>query len=94
VCAALREGAVETLLIGDLGDATVLRGDNHETIAPNANVLSELGTAPASTVRADEALPLAAVAIDADLVLIGDRVAPRDGVGAVLRYAPRTAASD
>jgi peptide chain release factor subunit 1 len=93
VCAALREGAVETLLIGDLGDATVLRGDNHETIAPNANVLSELGAAPASTVRADEALPLAAVAIDSDLVLIGDRVDPRDGVGAVLRYAPRTAAS-
>jgi peptide chain release factor subunit 1 len=92
VCAALREGAVETLIIGDLGEATVLRGDGPSTVAPNANVLSELGEAPASPVRADEALPLAAVAIDADIMLIEDRVSPRDGVGAVLRYAPRTSA--
>jgi len=93
VCAALREGAVETLVIGDLGDATVLVGDARNVVAPNADVMSELGSKSASTVRADEALPLAAIAIDAELVAVGDSAAPRDGIGAVLRYAPRTAAA-
>lgn len=93
VCAALREGAVETLLIGDLGDATVLIGDSRPVVAPNAEVMSELGSKSATTVRADEALPLAAIAIDADLVAVGEVVAPRDGIGAVLRYAPRTSAA-
>jgi len=93
VCAALREGAVETLVIGDLGDSTVLVGDARNVVAPNADVMSELGSKSASTVRADEALPLAAIAIDAELVAVGDSAAPRDGIGAVLRYAPRTAAA-
>jgi peptide chain release factor subunit 1 len=93
VCGALRDGAVETLLIGDLGDATVLEGDPHQVLAPNADVLSEMGSAPGATLRADEALPLAAVAIDADLIVVGDRATLRDGVGAILRYAPRTSAS-
>ncbi|MGY4654046.1 Rv2629 family ribosome hibernation factor [Mycobacterium sp. URHB0021] len=94
VCAALREGAVETLIIGDLGDSTVVLGDSRTHIGPNANVLSELGSTSAHIVRADEALPLAAVAIDAALVRADDATQPRDGIAAVLRYAPRTAASD
>lgn len=57
VCAALREGAVDTLLIGDLGDATVLLGDSPMTVAPTPEVLSELGAHQSTTVRADEALP-------------------------------------
>jgi hypothetical protein len=52
VTAALRAGAVETLIIGDIGDATVVAGDDLGTVAPNENVLSELGTAPADGVGA------------------------------------------
>jgi hypothetical protein len=87
VCAALRAGAVETLIIGDIGDATVLAGDDVLTVAPNANVLSELGAAPEQTLRADEALPFVAVKTGAALVRTDERIAPDDGVAAVLRYA-------
>ena len=87
VCAALRAGAVETLIIGDVGDATVVAGADLSTIAPNANVLSELGTAPDQTLRADEALPLAAIRTGATLVRTDERITPDDGVAAVLRYA-------
>ena len=79
MCAALRDGAVETLIIGDIGDATVVLGDEVTTIAPNEDVLSELGH--------DPALPMAAIAIDANLVRTDERIAPADGVAAVLRYA-------
>lgn len=54
---------------------------------------SELGAAQTSTVRADEALPFAAVGIDADLICVDERLTPRDGVAAILRYAPRTSAA-
>ncbi|MDF2822871.1 MAG: hypothetical protein K0R68_279 [Mycobacterium sp.] len=57
-------------------------------VAPNPNVLSEHGAAPTRTLRADEALPLAAVAVGADLVRTDERIAPKDGVAAVLRFAP------
>lgn len=93
VCAALREGAVETLIIGELGDATVMTGDSAMMVAPTAEVLSELGSAQSATVRADEALPFAAVSIDADLIAVDERLSPRDGVAALLRYVPRTPAS-
>ncbi|ETW25141.1 hypothetical protein MGAST_04400 [Mycobacterium gastri 'Wayne'] len=46
------------------------------------------GAAPAKTLRADEALPLLAVSVGASLVRTDERVAPTDGVAAVLRYAP------
>ncbi|WP_396933313.1 hypothetical protein [Mycolicibacterium sp.] len=91
VCAALRAGAVETLIVGDVGAATVLAGDNLSTLAPNAEVLSELGAAPTHTFRADEALPMVAISIDADVVG-DDGISPADGVAAVLRYPPRKAA--
>lgn len=87
VCAALRAGAVETLIIGDIGDATVVAGDDLMTIAPNENVLSELGTAASRTLRADEVLPLAAVRTGAALVRTDERITPDDGIAAVLRYA-------
>lgn len=86
VCAALRAGAVETLIIGDLGHAVVLAGDDLSTVAPNPEVLSELGTAPTQTLRADEALPMAAIATDATLVRADERISPADGIAAVLRY--------
>ncbi|KUH93322.1 hypothetical protein [Mycobacterium sp. IS-3022] len=87
VTAALRAGAVETLIIGDVGDATVVAGDDLATVAPNAIVLSELGTAPTQTLRADEALPMAAIATGAALIRTDERIAPADGVAAILRYA-------
>lgn len=87
VTAALRAGAVETLIIGDVGDATVVAGDDLTTIAPNADVLSELGTAPGQTLRADEALPMAAITTGAALIRTDERIDPADGVAAILRYA-------
>lgn len=89
VTAALRAGAVETLIIGDIGDATVVAGEDLSTIAPNPNVLSELGAAPAQTLRADEALPMVAISTGAELIRTDERVDPADGVAAILRYALR-----
>jgi len=86
VTAALRAGAVDTLIIGELGDATVVADDDITVIAPNANVLSELGTAPTQTLRADEALPMVAIATDASLVRTDERISPGDGIAAILRY--------
>jgi peptide chain release factor subunit 1 len=88
VCSALRQGAVETLIVGDVGDATVVADEGLTTLAPNANVLSEQGAAPAKTLRADEALPLFAISVGAALVRTDERIAPADGIAAVLRYAP------
>ncbi|RUP07277.1 MAG: hypothetical protein EKK34_01375 [Mycobacterium sp.] len=88
VCSALRQGAVETLIVGEIGDATVVADEGLTTVAPNADVLSEQGAAPTKTLRADEALPMFAVAVGAALVRTDERIAPDDGVAAVLRYAP------
>jgi peptide chain release factor subunit 1 len=88
VCSGLRQGAVETLIIGDIGEETVVTDEDLTTIAPNADVLSEQGAAVARTLRADEALPLFAVAVGASLVRTDEHIAPADGIGAVLRYAP------
>jgi peptide chain release factor subunit 1 len=93
VCAALREGAVETLILGELGDTTVVVGDSPLVVAPTPEVLSELGSSRGRVARADEVLPLAAVMVDAELIGMDARLDVRDGVAAVLRYAPRTAAS-
>lgn len=67
VLAALRDGSVDTLIIGDLGDQTVV-GEN-------------------GVQRADEALPLLAVATGAALVRTDERLTPADGIAAILRYA-------
>ena len=88
VTSALRQGAVETLIIGELGDATVVADEQLTTIAPTPEILSEQGAAPAKTLRADEALPYFAVSVGAALVRTDERIAPADGICAVLRYAP------
>jgi peptide chain release factor subunit 1 len=88
VCSALRQGAVDTLILGDMGDATVVADENLTTVAPNAVVLSEQGAAAAKTLRADEALPLFAISVGASLVRTDERIAPADGVAVVLRYTP------
>lgn len=86
VCTALRSGNVDTLIVGELGDATLVTGEELTTVAPDADALSELGEAPVRVVRADEALPFAAISTGASLVRIRDRIAPVDGIGALLRY--------
>ena len=88
VCSGLRQGAVDTLIIGELGEETVVADEELTTLAPNADVLSEQGAAAARTLRADEALPMFAVSVGASLVRTDERITPADGIGAVLRYAP------
>jgi hypothetical protein len=94
VCAALREGDVDTLIVAELGDATVVTGENRTTVAPDADVLSELGEAAYRVVRADEALPFAAIATGASLVRVDGDVAPADGIAALLRYVPTDIVTD
>lgn len=86
VCAGLRDGAVDTLMVGDLKDRTVVTDASLSHIAPNADVLSGLGVAPTRVLRADEALPMAAVAVGASIVCAGAGIHFVDGVGALLRY--------
>lgn len=85
VCAALRQGVVDTMLIGEIDDATVVADAGMTIVAPSADVLSEQGVAAAKTLRADEALPLLAISVGAALVRTDERLAPADGIGAVLR---------
>jgi peptide chain release factor subunit 1 len=85
VCSALRQGAVETLIVGKIGDATVVTDRGLTALAPNAEVLFKQGAAPAKTLRADEALPLFAISAGAAVVCTDERIAPADGVAAVLR---------
>lgn len=92
VTAALRDGAVDTLIIGEIGEATVVADTELTMIAPDADSLSDLGGAPERTLRADEALPLLAVATGAALVRTDERLSPADGVAAVLRYAENSSA--
>ncbi|MEI6253308.1 MAG: hypothetical protein WCP30_10920 [Mycobacteriaceae bacterium] len=88
VTAALRDGAVETLIIGDLGQATVVADHDQLLLCgPDAATVSGLGGSPDRVLPADEALPLLAVATGAALVRTDERLNPADGVGAVLRYA-------
>lgn len=86
VCAALRDGDIDTLIVGELGDATVVTGKALTTVAPDADVLSEFGEPVERVARADEALPFTAIATGASLVPAGNRIAPKDGIGALLRY--------
>lgn len=87
VCAALRGGDVDTLIVGDLSDATVVTGKARTTVAADPDALSELGEPVERVARADEALPFAAIAVGASLVRADNRIAPADGIGALLRYA-------
>lgn len=88
VCAALREGAVETLIVADPTNDTVLAGDDPSIIARDADTLSGFGVAPTRTLRADEAIPFAAIAGGAQLVCGETNVPMSDGFGALLRYTP------
>jgi hypothetical protein len=84
VTAALVEGNVETLLISDPGDATVCTGEIPTQVAVTASELRTLGAAESHERRADEAIPVAAIAVDADLVYVDSALT--EGFGAILRH--------
>ncbi|CDO11006.1 hypothetical protein C1S82_11970 [Mycolicibacterium cosmeticum] len=86
VCAALSDGAVETLIVGPLGSATVVTGRDLTIVAADADSLSEFGEAPEGVAPADEALPFLAVSSDASVVQVQDGPSLTDGVAALLRY--------
>ncbi|MCX2715602.1 hypothetical protein [Mycolicibacterium sp. J2] len=86
VCAALSDGAVETLIVGTLGTATVVTGRNRTMVATDADSLSEFGEAPEGVAPADEALPFLAVSSGASVVQVQDGPSLTDGVAALLRY--------
>ncbi|MCK0090188.1 hypothetical protein MWU77_05265 [Rhodococcus sp. F64268] len=87
VCAALRAGSVDTLIVGDLGSRTVLVGDEPTSVATDPDKLSEFGSSQAVPQRADEALPVAAIANASVLIRTDERIVPTDGCAALLRFA-------
>lgn len=87
VCTALRQGVVDTLIVGELGDAVVVADENLTTVAPTAGALVQQGGTPAKTLRADEALPHFAISAGASMVRTDERISPADGIAAVLKYA-------
>ena len=88
VTAALRDGAVDTLIIGEVGAATVVADHDQLLLAgPNAETVSALGGSPDRVLPADEVLPLLAVATGAAMVCAEAGLTLTDGLGAVLRYA-------
>lgn len=87
VCAALRDGNVDTLLIGEMDYTTVVVGEALTTVAPGPDALSELGEPVTRLARADEALPFTALCVGASLARVNSGVELDDGVGAMLRYA-------
>jgi hypothetical protein len=77
VWSALCTGSVDTLLVGDVADRTVIAGAGCG--------LSPFKNTPTAMVRADEALPVAALATGASITLTGGQITLTDGVGALLR---------
>ncbi|OAN39883.1 hypothetical protein [Mycolicibacterium iranicum] len=91
VCSALRDGAVDVLLVGDLGNATVVSGEALTAVAADADSLSEVAEAPRRIALADEALPYVAVATGSTVVRCDAVTALAGGIAALLRY-PRPSA--
>ncbi|WP_326836076.1 Vms1/Ankzf1 family peptidyl-tRNA hydrolase [Amycolatopsis rhabdoformis] len=87
VTAALSEANVATLLVGDPGDAHVLTGPEPTQVGVAKPRLAALGAGDPSAHRADEALPFAAVAVGADVVVMDERLDLQDGFAALLRHA-------
>jgi hypothetical protein len=84
VTAALREANVATLIIDEsgLGDRTVWTGSTPSLVAADPAALMPFGEH--GEARADEAVPVAAIAVGADIVADGHGLT--DGVGALLRH--------
>ncbi|MET7997352.1 Vms1/Ankzf1 family peptidyl-tRNA hydrolase [Amycolatopsis sp. NPDC005232] len=86
VTAALSEANVATLLVGDPGDAEVLTGREPTQVGVAAPRLAALGASEPARHRADEALPYAAVAVGADVVVMDERLDLPGGFAALLRH--------
>jgi hypothetical protein len=93
VCAAARLGQVSTMLAnGPVLDNldTVWIGPRPEQVGESREEVAALGAAEPVPARADAALVRAVVAEDGAVVgMDPERLAVKDGVGAVLRYAVR-----
>lgn len=96
VVGALVRGGVDTMLVNQsfMDDATVWTGPGPLQLGLSREDVMELGVSADELVeeRADAALVRALVRSDGDLVSVDpDRLAMRDGVGAVLRYTDQAA---
>ncbi|WP_020659597.1 Vms1/Ankzf1 family peptidyl-tRNA hydrolase [Amycolatopsis benzoatilytica] len=87
VAGALAAANVDTLLISDPGDAAVYTGPEPAQVGVRAGDLEASGVDHPVRRRADEALPYAAVAVGADVVVMDERLELADGFGAILRHA-------
>jgi hypothetical protein len=87
VTAALAEGNVETLLVGEPGNAVVYTGPEPGQLGTAKPRLDALGVPDPSRHRADEAVPYAAFATGAELVVMDERLRLADGFGALLRHS-------
>ncbi|GAA4552311.1 hypothetical protein GCM10023192_81740 [Amycolatopsis samaneae] len=85
VTTALNEANVETLLIGETGDETVLTGP--APVRAVGTTARQVGAGPVVTRAADEALPYVALATGADLVVMDERLPLAEGFGALLRHS-------
>ncbi len=87
VTTALAQANVATLLVGcDPAAATVYTGEEPAQVAVGKSELETLGVREPAAHPADEALPFAAIATGADVVVIDERLALWEGFGALLRH--------
>ncbi|HET6501628.1 MAG TPA: hypothetical protein VFG87_12785 [Amycolatopsis sp.] len=96
VATALREADVEVLIVGNPGDSTVFTvddpGDDPRMVAASERELEAIGTGKGIEKgiervrerRADEAIPFAAIAADAEIVALTGLL--DGGFGAILRH--------
>ncbi|MET7998104.1 Vms1/Ankzf1 family peptidyl-tRNA hydrolase [Amycolatopsis sp. NPDC005232] len=90
VTGALAEANVATLLVGAPGDLEVLTGPEPAQLGVTESRLAALGAPAPTRHRADEALPFAAVAVGADVVVMDERIDLPDGFAALLRHSTRS----
>lgn len=87
VTTALAEANVATLLVGSPGDLSVFTGPEAAQVAVGKAGLQALGVTDPAQRRADEAIPYAAVATGADVVVLDERLELWEGFGALLRHS-------
>jgi hypothetical protein len=87
VTTALAEANVATLLVGEPAAATVFTGPEPAQVGVGKSGLEALGVHDPAERRADEAIPFAAVATGAEVVVMDERLELWEGFGALLRHA-------
>jgi hypothetical protein len=87
VTGALAEANVATLLVTEPAAATVFTGPEPAQVSVGKDGLRALGVPDPAQQRADEALPFAAVATGADIVVLDERLPLWEGFGALLRHS-------